>query len=170
MKYFLAACAAWGLWLASAQAHDGHDHGALTQAPLPVATATLTPRMEARSADFELLATLEAGQLVVWLDRWADNAPVAGAKVEVEAAALKGLLAPRPDGAYVLAAPALSVAGDYPLVFSIETADAGDLLNGVLTVPATAVSATGNPVLWSAAALAAILLLGILWFWRRRRA
>lgn len=167
MKYFLAACAAWGLWLAAAQAHEGHDHGA--PAPLPMAAATLTPRMEARSADFELLATLEAGQLVVWLDRWRDNEPVAGAKVEVEASALKGALAPRADGAYVLAAPMLAAAGDYPLVFSIETADAGDLLNGVLTVPATTMSATGRPVLWSAAALAAILLLATLWFWRRKR-
>lgn len=166
MKYFLAACAAWSLWLAAAQAHEGHDHGA--PALPPAAAATLSPRMEASSADFELLATLEAGQLVVWLDRWRDNAPIANAKIEVEATALKGVLAPRADGAYVLAAPALA-AGDHPLVFSIETADAGDLLNGVLSVPTTTISPTGSPVLWGAAALGAILLLGALWFWRRKR-
>ena len=80
VRHFLRNVAAVGLCglLAGAAlsgpaaAHEGHDHGAAA----PPQVTTLAPRVEAASADFELVAVLRDGMLTIYLDRFADNAPV----------------------------------------------------------------------------------------------
>ena len=162
--------------LAPAVAHEGHDHGA---PPLPVQLmASLAPRMEATTPEFQLLAAFEAGSLVVWLDRAASNEPVSKAQIEVEitaagaGAAVKGVLQERADGAYALPVPALAVPGDHALVFSVITPDGGDLLNGTLTIPAPTEATATNPLQPPLIAGAIMLLvaigLGTLWLRRRR--
>lgn len=171
MKHPLAALAAM-LFGLSAPAHEGHDHGA--EAATPAAPVQeLGPRLEASSPDFELVAALEGGHLVIWLDRHASNEPVTRAKIEVDSPQLKGSAAARPDGSFALPAPALA-AGDHPLVFSIESAAGSDLLNGVLRIAAGR-PAPVSPALrpWSSRgawlAGAGGLLLAALLAWRTLR-
>ena len=61
-------------------AHEGHDH----DAPPPAAIANLAPRAEAASEHYELVAIARAGELVIYLDRFATNEQVDGATIEVE--------------------------------------------------------------------------------------
>jgi cobalt-zinc-cadmium efflux system membrane fusion protein len=70
---------------------------------------------------------------VIYLDSFASNAPVPGAKVEVEGAGLKGVAVEVAPGVYQLPAPALG-AGKHALTVSIETADNADLLATTLDV------------------------------------
>lgn len=97
----LAACALAWLSLAApthlAWAHgpDGdHDHAAAPtkQSVAPSVTAPATPpaATEARSEAFELVASLDGGELSVLIDRFDTNEPVLGAVVQVS---LRGIQA-----------------------------------------------------------------------------
>ena len=97
----LAACALAWLSLAApthlAWAHgpDGdHDHAAAPtkQSVAPSVTAPATPpaAAEARSEAFELVASLDGGELSVLIDRFDTNEPVLGAVVQVS---LRGIQA-----------------------------------------------------------------------------
>ena len=133
--FFLSAllCAAPLAW-----AHDGEDHGTpspamgLTSSP-PAVSQSVAPRASAKSEDFELLLVADKQALVIYLDSFANNAPVPGAKIEVEGAGLKGTAAEVAPGVYQLAAPALG-AGKHALTMSIETADNADLLATTLEI------------------------------------
>ena len=82
----LAAALAALLFATATPAHEGHDHGA------PEAAATdWAPRATARSHDFDLVAVLAGTELVLWLDRARDNAPLAEAVIEVESGPWKGV-------------------------------------------------------------------------------
>ena len=83
----LAATALTGM------ASEGHDHG---EAAVTTA-ATSTPRFSAHSDLFELVGIVSAGQMVVYLDRYASNEPVTGAKLDFEAGTAKGTAAPQPE-------------------------------------------------------------------------
>ena len=62
-------------------AGPGHDHG---DAPA-AAVGTASPRVSAHSDLFELVGTVDSGELKIHLDRYATNEPVLDAKIEVEA-------------------------------------------------------------------------------------
>ena len=64
----------------SATAGEGHDHGDAA----PAAAGTALPRFAAVSETFELVGVLDGKQVTLYLDRFADNAPVRGAKIELE--------------------------------------------------------------------------------------
>ena len=92
----LAACALAWLSLAApthlAWAHgpDGdHDHAAAAAKP-SVAPPAAEARSEARSEAFELVASLDGGELSVLIDRFDTNEPVLGAVVQVS---LRGIQA-----------------------------------------------------------------------------
>ncbi len=126
-----------GAWLCAAPlawSHDGEDHGA----PPPAISQSVAPRASAKSEDFELLLVADKQTLVMYLDSFASNAPVPGAKVEVEGAGLKGVAVEVAPGVYQLPAPALGT-GKHALTVSIETADNADLLATTLDVAAQAV-------------------------------
>ena len=59
-----------------AAAHEGHDHADQAKS---VAQMGATPRLEATSGPFELVALLQKGELVIYLDGVETNAPIAGA-------------------------------------------------------------------------------------------
>ncbi len=147
--------------------HAGHDDNA------PSASfASLTPRVEAQSESFELVAILEGGKLTLYLDRFATNEPVPNARIEIESGAFKAVAQPGADSTYTAPGEAFAKPGQYPLVFTVQAADALDLLNGTLTVPQPAgQSAHGRDwtewLVWIAGALIAIS--GLAWMWRRRR-
>ena len=115
---------------AGASAHEGHDHGA----PPPPQVTTLAPRVEALSAGFELVAVLRDGLLTIYLDRFADNAPVEGATVEVDTPQGSQAAKPSGPGSYVLPAPFAATPGTHDLAFTVTAGDAVDVLAGTLTI------------------------------------
>ncbi|MEP9350772.1 HlyD family efflux transporter periplasmic adaptor subunit [Xanthobacter sp. KR7-225] len=117
-----------------AVAHEGHDHGA----PPPPPVTTLAPRAEAASADFELVAVLREGTLTIHLDRFADNAPVDGATIEVDTPQGSRTAKPAGPGTYALPVPFAATPGAHDLAFTVAAGDAVDVLAATLTVPAAA--------------------------------
>lgn len=131
----MKAPAVFAFWMALAlpvAAHEGEDHGA----PPPAATQTVSPRAEAATDEFELVAVLEAQRLVVYLDRYATNEPVAKATVDVEAAGLSGTASEIAEGVYALPVAAAPAPGKHALTFTVETADTADLLSATLDLSA----------------------------------
>ena len=69
------------VWLvAPAQGHEGHDHGA----PPPPVSATIAPRGDASSSDFEIVAIARGNKLSLYLDSFPANVPVRDAQIEVD--------------------------------------------------------------------------------------
>lgn len=169
MNRFARWLLALALSPAAVLAHEGHDHGA----PPPAPSAALAPRVEAHSESFELVAVLEGGKLIVYLDRFATNQPVTDAAIEIESGAFKAAAQPGGEGIYTAAAAALEKPGQYPLVFTIRVAGETDLLNGTLGVPPPPGAAGRAHRLtewlpWIAGVLAVLAVIG--WLLRRRRA
>lgn len=105
----------------------GHDHGGA-----PAAGGTASPRIEAHSDLFELVGIVDQGRMTVYLDRYASNEPVAGAKIEFESGAHKGVAAPQADGTYLIQFDALAKPGDLPFAFTVTAGSDTDLLAGDL--------------------------------------
>ena len=120
----LAATALTGM------ASEGHDHG---EAAVTTA-ATSTPRFSAHSDLFELVGIVSAGQMVVYLDRYASNEPVTGAKLDFEAGTAKGTAAPQPDGTYLVKLDTLGKPGNTPFSFTVTAGTDTDLLAGDLSI------------------------------------
>lgn len=131
----MKTAAAFGLLLAlfvvSAQAHPGHGD----EAPVPV-SGVASPRAEAHSDLFELVATVRDGAAILYLDRFATNEPVTGASIEVGELDTTAKATPQPDGTYRLEAPWLTHPGPHELVFTVSAGDDADLLNATLDQPA----------------------------------
>lgn len=118
--------AAWG--------HGGEDHGDKDHGDA-AAVATpgdIAPRASAQTEDFELLAVLAGGKLTLYLDRYADNEPVAGAAIEVESGAYKAVAREVEPGVYAVPGNAFAKPGKYPLTFSIQAGETADLLAATL--------------------------------------
>ncbi len=170
-------------------------NGEHLDAPAPLRAASALPRVQAQSESFELVAELQAGELVIWVDRYTTNEPVLGAKLEVESGALKAMASFRAaQGDYAVSdaalLKALAVPGEHTLVFTLVAGSDSDLLDGTL------VSAAGNAAgpgdhghahgaddhghghdhalertAWAGAGLAGLLLLGgVAWRRKNRRA
>ena len=112
-------------------AHPGHD-----DTPEPVATAA-SPRTEAHSDDFELVAALAAPHaLTIYLDRFATNEPVKGAAIEVGENGGDTVKAEaQEDGTFLLRAPWLDVPGKHDLTFAIAAGDTADLMASSIELP-----------------------------------
>ncbi len=152
----------------SAFGHDGEDHGA----PPPPVSQGVAPRAQAATEEFEVVAALEGKQLVVYVDRFASNEPVAKAKVEIEGAGLKGLAVEAAPGTYVMDIAATLPPAKHALTISIEAGDTADLLTATLDTSLAVVADEhvhnwGERVVWSLAAL--LLAGGALLIVRRNR-
>lgn len=153
----------------SALGHDGEDHGAV---PPPV-TRNVEPRATAATDEFEVVASLEGNQLVVYVDRFASNEPVAQARVEIESAGLRGVASEIAPGTYVLELATPLPPARQALTIIVETGDSVDLLTATLEI-ADAMNSTVHTHGWSewlAWLLSGALLLagGILIVVRRHR-
>lgn len=153
----------------AAQAHEGHEHA---DTPTTAAPQASQPRANAVSESFELVAELNAGQLYLYLDRYADNSPVLDAEIEVESGDWTASAQADGEGYRVDSTP-FAAGGRYPLIFTIVTADAADLLETTLEVPsatAPSVAASGRwPWLAAGAAGLALLALTASLIYRKRR-
>ena len=153
---------------AALHAHEGEDHGGAA----PAVSMPLAPRIEAHSPDFEIVAIVEKDALVIYLDRYATNEPMKGAKLEVEIAGKTVAAQERGEGVYVAGAGALSAPGKHDVVFSVQAGNAADLLPGTLTIAAPAENRTASrfPLKWVIPAVAVLLAaLAALFLVRRRK-
>ena len=116
--------------LAPAFAHEGHDHG-----PEPAAVGTGSPRVAVQSEAYELVGILKRGVLTLYLDRFADNAPVSGAAITATLGDVEVAATPNPDGTYAVRSPKLAGHGALEVVFAITGPDGDDLLIGTLRLP-----------------------------------
>ncbi|MCZ2407653.1 MAG: hypothetical protein LC097_13105 [Burkholderiales bacterium] len=150
--------AALSLLALAAPAHEGEDHGAEPHAVPAMPQAG--PRTEARTADVEFVAALEAGRLVLHINRFATNEPIANAQVEVSSGTFNAVAAPAAPGVYTVAGELFQAPGRYPLTVSVDAADTSDLLTATLEVPAaeTAQAATTFSLRWWHGSLAGLLL------------
>lgn len=109
-------------------AHPGHDDEA-------TAVAAALPRAEAHTDLFEIVSVLQpGGVLTIYLDRWADNAPVDGAVTltidgQEVATERQGI------GLFVARTPLLVRPGARDVVFTVSAGNDMDLLTVRLEVP-----------------------------------
>ncbi|MBI1383983.1 MAG: HlyD family efflux transporter periplasmic adaptor subunit [Rhizobiales bacterium] len=114
-----------------AGAHEGHDHGA----PPPPVSTTIAPRVEASSEQIELVAVARGGDLVVHLDEFRTNAPLAGASIQVDSPIGVLTLTEAGEGTYVAAAPFVAEPGRHDLAITVIAGDVIDILAATLVVP-----------------------------------
>ena len=181
--------AAWATGLLSALAlalplpawaGPGHDHGDEPAA----ATGSASPRITAHSDLFEVVGIVEGKTMTIYLDRYADNAPVLGAKIEVELGSVKAVATAQPDGTYTVTADVLDKEGSLPVTMTVLAGNDADLLAGDLVIghadDAAAqgpghdrdgvLSALGGPRLWWAVGAALVVLGAVaVWLLRRRK-
>jgi hypothetical protein len=128
-----------------ASAHgDGED--AHAEAPATPGGGSLGPRIAARSGDFELVGIARGRTLSIYLDRFADNQPVLGAKLDVEVDGQAVPATADPSGVYTVTANWVAQAGRHEIVFTILSDQGSDLLAGTLNVPSApaATKPSGN--------------------------
>jgi membrane fusion protein, heavy metal efflux system len=138
-----AALIAMLLTAGSAAAHEGHDHTDQTKTAPPMGSS---PRVEAISGPFELVALLQKGELVIYLDRFETNVPIVGALVTVETPG-GPVTASAQEGTYSLAAP-WAQTGSHALIFTVTADGLTEILSGTLSV-APGSPETGNRGGWS---------------------
>lgn len=123
-------------------AHEGHDHGPPPPAPT---MQMLAPRAGAESADFELVAVLEDGRLLVYLDDFATNAPIEDAALELESGPFQTKASHLGQGIYEIPPGPLAEPGRHELLFTVQTPAAADLLPARLEVPEAGEAASVSP-------------------------
>lgn len=114
----------------AAWASGDHDEKAPASA-----SGAASPRVTSHSDLFELVAVVENGQMIIYLDRHATNEPVTDAKLEVEAGTVKGNATPQPDGTYLFKHESLGRPGMLPVSFVVAAGQDTDLLAGDLIIP-----------------------------------
>src|SRR6266851_1320224 len=117
-------------------------HGDDSVAP-PPSGVSLSPRLVARSGDFELVAVARGRTLSIFLDRFADNQPVVGAKVDVEADGQSMSVTAEPSGTYSVTANWVAQPGHHAIIVTIVSDQGSDLLAGTLDIPPA--PATASP-------------------------
>ena len=152
----------------SAFGHGGEDH----DAPPPAVNQAVAPRAIASTDDFEVVAVLEDKKLVIYVDAFASNEPVANAKVEIDRAGLKGVAREAAPGTYVVDLAESLPNGKHGLTIAIEAGDTADLLSATLDTSApdqgeVHVHNWSERVIWIIALLLAFAG-GMLVFARRR--
>jgi hypothetical protein len=160
--------------------------------PATTRAASALPRVEAQTETFELVATLQAGELSVLIDRYDSNEPVLNARLEVESGGVKAKATFHADqGDYAVDNPKLlallRTPGEHGLVFTLTAGKDSDLLNGTLV---TAGRSTATPAknggghahgdddhghdhlleraAWIGGGVAALGLIGGVAWWRQR--
>ncbi|MGD9828367.1 MAG: efflux RND transporter periplasmic adaptor subunit [Hyphomicrobiaceae bacterium] len=116
---------------ATSEAGPGHDHGP----PAPTTAAPASPRATATSERYQFVGIVEGEVMVIYLDRFADNSPVTGAKLEVTIGDTVAKAELQKNGTYEVTAPLLKKAGSHELLVSISEGEVSDLLVGAVTIP-----------------------------------
>ena len=125
MKPFLFAFAALFATGSGVLAHEGDVHE--EQRP-PALSIPLAPRAEAATDQIELLAVLDGGVITLYVDRFAGNEPVVGARVEVQGEGIEAVAAETSPGVYAFSLPPSTSATQHALTVSVEAGQLADLL------------------------------------------
>lgn len=148
-------------------AHGDEDHGAAANIAAPTGAK---PRIEARTATVELVAAADGDDLTIWIDGWADNAPITNANVNVTIDGQSKSAKPE-DGVYTLSDPKIETAGAHQLAVLITRGGTVESLSAELDIPSAQATATGEGwTYWIVAAIIAALAVISLIFWRLRKA
>jgi hypothetical protein len=128
----LFAVIVWGcLFAPNCLAGPGHEH----DAP-PQTSGVLSPRFAAHSETLEVVGVLQGDVLLVFVDGFDDNAPVLGAKVEIESGTYRAVGTFDADhGQYSFPSNAFQGPGSYPVQITITAGTLMDLLAANLEVP-----------------------------------
>lgn len=127
-------------------AHEGHDHGEAARS----ATSPASPRVVATSEQYQLVGIVEGEVLVIYLDRFSDNAPVTSAALEVtiDDASAKAEL--QKNGTYEIVSSHLKQAGSHEILVSVMDGANTDLLVGSLGIPTSIRETAGfDHTLWA---------------------
>ena len=142
------------------------------------ASAAALPRVEAHTDQFELVAALRAGELVILVDRYETNEPVLGAALTVESGGIQAQAKFRGDlSDYAVDDPKLlqllAAPGEHALVFTLVHQGDADLLDGTLRTPDRSHNGHQHSY-WTeylvGAAIVAVIIGGLALLWRRRAA
>ncbi len=148
MRGFKPASLLLGFFLfgmTAAVAHEGHDHGA----PPPPVSTTVAPRMEASTAEVELVAVAGASEVTIYLDAFRGNEPIPGAEIDVDAAGETLKATPAGDGIYTVKPKWAGSPGSYDLAFTIQAGEVLDILTGTLVIPAPPAPSRPPEQMWS---------------------
>ena len=136
-------------------AGDGHDHGDAA----PAATGTALPRFAAVSETFELVGVLDGKQVTLYLDRFADNAPVRGAQIELEIAGAKFKAEAHGDDAYEVVLKEAPKPGVLPITATVTAGAEVDLHEAAHTDEPAHEHSWKEFAGWAAGGLAALAVL-----------
>ena len=159
------------LAFAGGDSSDGHTHGGAVP---PEVIAEAAPRTSTQSDEFELVAVLAEGKLTLYIDRYADNAPVPDAEVEVESGTFKAVAAQVAPGVYTVPGQAFAQPGKHPLTISVQAGDAADLLTATLDLALPAVGVEhahgwGEWTVWGASGVLLLAGAGLVAVRRRKK-
>lgn len=166
--WFVMFCLPLQLW-----AHGGEDHGDEDKKPVAPAATSSGSRAYASSELFELVLVAPAAgsaeqQLSIYLDYFADNSPVTGAVIELDAAGFNGKATMVQPGFYQLKTPVL-LAQRHAVTLTIEAGDDIDLLTTELDLTPVSTEVPHDHS-WTEYSSQLLLALGVLVlalvFWR----
>ncbi len=124
-----------------AHGHAGEDHGP----PASALPSSALPRATATGELFEIVAVAMGGELVMFVDRLADNAPVTMAELNVTIGTTEFAARAETDGTYRVTAPELGQPGRHDLIVTIQDAGSTDLTIATLEIPDAAKAAPSLP-------------------------
>lgn len=138
MKIWLSCCLSSVLLLmGNVQAGAGHNHDHdMPEANTANAVADHTPRLVMSSEQFELVGIVEDKNIHLYLDDFVTNAPVPAANIELEVAGGQLKAEEEGVGAYHITLEQPLTDGVHPVLATILTASASDLLTGALDIHA----------------------------------
>jgi hypothetical protein len=114
----------------------------------PSAASVIEPRVEAASPDVELLGIVEGTRLIVYLDRFATNEPIDGAKLTLERGTDSASAEALGDGVYRFELSWLAEPGQHALLFTVITPELSDLLTATLDLSAMGGNAAEAAAAW----------------------
>lgn len=129
---------------AHARADAGHDHGDAPAAPAGPAL----PRFTAVSDTFELVGVLDGKLLTLYLDRFADNAPVPKAALELDIGGATLKAEPHGEGQFEVKLADVPAPGVLPITATVVAGSETDLLAGELDIHADAHEDAAAPRNW----------------------
>ncbi len=155
----LAIGLATALMAGSARASDGDG------------AATPAPRVQLESGDVELVAVAQDRNLLIYLDRFNDGAPISDAQVDVDGAGKTVLAEPVGAGTYLVTADWVAAPGRHEITFTARTKEGSATLAGALEIPSASTGAGNGDATSSASPLTInlpvelvlLIALGILW-------
>lgn len=155
------------IWSTVVLADAGHGD----EAPPSVAVSTLEPRVTASSNTVELIGILRDDTLWLYVDRYATNEPINGARITVANGSASSQAKPEAEGLYSVKGEWLEQPGRREIHFAIEAEKVSDALSGNLEIPAVAAEVAERHwqdyAKWAGLAAVSLVLLVIVLRWRR---